>query len=218
MKIYANSQDPEAIKAKFMPYVGKDIWIKMYNPYKVKRWQYIFVRPDYIGPDNWGGYLMTGESVPAQVVPSFTYYKNEIIYITDSAGYQLVEPVEAYTTAELFELDISAVVDICDQFAGAPVWIKMESPEFGLIFVNVIEFGEGYINATYIDYDCVVPDGDETWESIARAPSDHFNEDIDIPIGQLKVCTPIELLTTDELKAELVEADRQYYEYENMWG
>ena len=198
--------DEETTKSIFEQYLGQDVWIKCENKYNHN---VVFVRPHSISSNGWGGFCVASDHASANEISQFTY-KCSRIDISVGTGEAVVDPLEVYTTAELFDLNFDYNQKVFDKFKGTSYWFLIAVPEYA-------HRGNYYVQCTFdsIGRILAVPENQVTNFSLETAdtyvPPEHSPSMFKISLDNIKVSDPLEVLSDEELR-EMLEQNQQLWE------
>lgn len=219
MKIYSSSvwEGPEhtEVKTPFDEFVGKNVWVACrYSESRdidYTRFLYKDVRRS-----NW--VVFTVDRISKRTLDTYRehpdyYHSKNAKYLTEHLDVDmhyltLVEPVEAYTTAELFSLeDYDVNVNIVDRFLGKPYWVRTtRTDDHGEYFVKFLEKHGDSVLCDFIDTKYI--DGYE-YDSYDSYSEDWVQTEL-LHIDSFDLVVPMDVITEEEFAAELSAAEEEY--------
>ena len=198
--------DEETTKSIFEQYLGQDVWIKCEGKYNH---HVVFVRPHSINSNGWGDFRVSGDYVSTDEISHFTY-RPGWLDISVGTGWAVVDPLEVYTTAELFDLNFDYNQKVFDKFKGTSYWFLITAPEYS-------RRGNYYVQCTFdsVGRISAVPENQVTNFSLETAdtyvPPENSPSMFKISLDNIKVSDPLEVLSDEELR-EMLEQNQQLWE------
>lgn len=222
MRIYGNTLEGEAQNAVFNQCMQQKLWVKCENlAYKYHGgYRYFYVMPLALKTDNWGGMCVRGYRVRANSDnfesghPRFDYDCGWF-EISTGTGIRVSDPVETFTTEELFGIDRGADLMLLEKISQKPYWVLVQGPIVGIVYIRVLNIQGASADVISIPEPCVFLNESGVCDT---PPSESFKT-IGVNLKDITVVQPTSVLTDSELNDAVDESDRFYWEdYEMLYG
>ncbi len=222
MRIYGNTLEGEAQNAVFNQCMQQTLWVKCENlAYKYHGGhKYIYILPRSLQKDNWGGdrvngyYVGTRSDTFESGHPRFDY-ECGWFDISTGTGIRVSDPVETFTTEELFGIDRGADLMLLEKISQKPYWVLVQGPIVGTVYLRVLNIQGDIADVMVIPEPCVFLND----SGMCNTPPSESFKTIRVDLKDITVVQPTSVLTDSELNDAVDESDRFYWgDYEMMYG